>query len=379
MKIESYKYKNGNKYYKVQAYLGTDPLTNRRLRTTRRGFKTAKEARQAGNKLELAGKTAIKNTKTFNTVYEEWFLLYKTTVRESTYVKNHEVFELHVLPLLGKLKITNITPEICQSLINKWFESGLTRYKRFKNELSRVFKYAVQLKIIQDNPIDRIIIPRNTNIKKKTARDNYYTLEQLKEFFDCVREMYNPKMFIFFFLVANTGMRKGEALALKWTDINFKNKTLSVNKTLTQGINNRLYTNRPKTDSSDRQIPIGDHLIEELKKWKKIQLEELLIFGKNAINIDQLVFSNAENTFLQPSKPLTWIYSVVKKYNLKHINVHGLRHTFTGIAQQGGLSAKETGTILGHSSIVTTEDIYHTLSPDEVKNAGARFEKFASL
>lgn len=103
--IKSYALKNGEKRYQFQIYIGTDPLTGKQQRTTRRGFKTKKEAELelARIKLEVNKDTFRKiQAETFEDVFNLWINLYEKTVEQSTFAKTSTIFKNHILPLLGE-------------------------------------------------------------------------------------------------------------------------------------------------------------------------------------------------------------------------------------------------------------------------------------
>src|SRR5699024_3210158 len=122
--IKKYKLKNGETRYQFQLYLGTDSLTGKPKRTTRRGFKTKKEADLELSRLKLElerGELANKQLLTFKEVYELWLPQYEYSVEESTYIKTVGIFKNHILPALGEHYIDKKTIGICQKAVNTWF------------------------------------------------------------------------------------------------------------------------------------------------------------------------------------------------------------------------------------------------------------------
>ena len=102
-----------------------------------------------------------------------------------------------------------------------------------------------------------------------------------------------------FHLLAYTGLRIGEALALKWSDIDLDNGTLKVSKTLSKGKNNSLVVNPPKTNSGYRSIELTSQTIEVLREWKFQQRRDLFRLGLNPMNKDQIVFNNKNNDYFK--------------------------------------------------------------------------------
>ena len=308
--IKKYKKKDGTTSYMFKKYLGIDPVTKKRKETTRRGFSTLKEAKIALAKLEIDfeenGFSPEKRKRTYQEVFDEWYkLVYKNRVKESTYWNTLIPFEKHILPALGNLKIDNVSVTFCQKLANNWSREHPKRFKRYLNYAGMVFKYAETLDEIKKNPLDRIIIP--VVFDDERAKKNFYSREELLAFLAAYKKVDQPKRYTLFLLLAYTGLRKGEALSLTWRDIDFKRKTITINKTLASGKNGARLIQRPKTKASNGTISIDDTVINALKEWRAQQNNILKRFGHIA-SIDQLVFSQDEdNSLLHSRTPLTWL------------------------------------------------------------------------
>lgn len=367
--IKKYTKKNGETAYKFRTLLGYDEVTEKQVKPLKSGFKTKKEAQRSLAKLQLEfdnrSFSEYRNL-TFKDIYLKWFDQYKLTVKESTYSKTDEHFTLHILPELGRTKISKLTTVQIQLAVNKWFKQSLTRYKRFYNYINRVLTWAYKMQIIEHNPADRVILPVNTS-QIKTMSENYYDLPELKHFFDCLHEMDNDTAEVYFRVLAFTGMRKGESLALLWTDINFTTNQISINKTQSQGEHGRLLVNTPKTPTSIRTVDVDPKTMEILKKWKNIQRQRLLMLGFNSMNKNQLVFSNNKNEMYVPTYPRKWLVDTIKQFDLKEITVHGFRRTFATLAFEAGATIKEVQSQLGHKNYKTTMDIYTEVTSKQKK------------
>jgi len=380
-RIKEYTKKDGSSAWMFRLYLGKDPLTSKDMQTTRRGFNDAKQAKLALARLEveLADRGYTKNERiTFEDVYKEYFPQYKNTVKESTWVKTEQMYRNHVLPVFGNKILSKITPQQCQLAINKWYDAKFTKYKDFFRLISSVFQYAIRLGLVHDDPTKRVIIPKNKHIQDMTL--NYFTVDELRKFFGYLDSDKYPKRATFFRVLAFTGMRKGEALALTWKDIDFENNQISINKTIARGADARLIIQTPKTRASERVVNLDDKTIDVLKKWRSTQAKELLMLGFNVLkNKDQLVFSNTNNEFIQPVKPQNWLYKIIKKYNLKRITVHGFRHTYATLAFEAGASIKEVQEQLGHSDFQTTMNIYTAVTEKQKLETSEKFAKYVNF
>lgn len=375
--IQSYQ-KYGKKFYKFQIYIGTDPLTGKRLKTTRSGFATKKEAQLALSRLQLEierGDFRKKSVETFNDIYLLWVDQYRNTVEASTFVKTTGIFKNHILPSLGNYKIEKVNVQTCQKHINEWFNK-LQKYRTVKSYASKVFDYAVTLGIITDNPMKRVTMPKSLNIPDENETINYYTKEQLIHFLKCLEKENNYKAYALFRLLSFSGMRKGEALALQWEDVNFKDSEIRINKALARGEENQLYVKVTKTKGSIRTNKMDKVTMAILEGWKKQQTQDYLKLGINTLKPNQLVFSNEQNEFLQPTKTRKWIVHVQKKYHLEKITTHGLRHTHCSLLFEAGATIKEVQDRLGHTDVQTTMNIYAHVTEKAKEAAAEKFAKY---
>src|SRR5699024_10563783 len=156
--IKKYTLQNGETRYMFQIYLGTDPLTGKKRRTTRRGFKTKKDAELGRSRLILEKeREVLTKTKrmTYKEVYDLWLPLYKNSVEESTYVKTEGIFRNHILPSLGGYFIEKIDVNMCQEALYAWF-NRLQKFNMVKSYAARVFDFALKRGIIQTNPFNRV-------------------------------------------------------------------------------------------------------------------------------------------------------------------------------------------------------------------------------
>lgn len=379
--IKKYQKKNGTIAYMFKAYLGIDPVTGKKKYTTKRGFKSPKEARKAYNRLMVQveeNDVVTDSQRLFSELADEWFEQYKNTVRESTYVAQKLAYKKHIFPLFGNLKISRISIPYCQKQVNHWY----SYYKKYSNLIgltSSVFKYALSLRLIRSNPMDAVIRPkRKKRIDEERYSAPYYEKEELLEFLKIAKNYPDP-IYPIFRILAFTGLRKGELLALRWKDIDFEKRTLSVKQTLATCDKWEIKFQVPKTEKSLRTISIDSETLQVIKQWQLKQKEYFLKMGiKPAKNGEQLLFVSEEN------KPLYLDYVnhnlkiIIKENNLKRITPHGFRHTHCSLLFESGASLKEVQVRLGHTDIKTTMDIYTHVTKRQTEETANRFADFMS-
>lgn len=379
--ITSYTTKDGSKYYRFYMYGGTDPLTGKRIKITRSKFKTKKEAQLAIARLQLEIENGNFNKQvmdTYQEVYDLWIEQYKNTVKESTLVKTKGVFKNHILPALGAYRIEKLNVQLCQKHTNIWFKN-LKNFRMVKAYASMVLDYALALGIVTSNPMKLVTMPKTIATPGEEEILRYYTKDELIRFLNCLEGETNVKAYTLFRLLAFSGMRKGEALALTWNDIDFTKNELRINKALSRGEGNRLIVQTPKTKKSMRTIILDDKTMQVLKDWKKKQLEECLILGHNAMQPQQLIFNSQSNGLMQPTKTRKWLLYIQEKYNLPKIRTHDLRHTHCSLLFEAGATLKEVQDRLGHSDIKTTMDIYTHVTEKAKSEAAKKFSNYMDI
>ena len=383
--IKKYTKKDGSTAYMFQAYLGTDPNTGNRIRVTRQGFNTKKEASLAISRLKVdadEGSFIKSSNDTFQAVYDLWLEQYRNTVKESTLQKTMELFNNHILPAFGNMKMEKITVTFCQKKINEWFKFH-SKYNVMKNYTSAVLKFAIRMDLIKNNPMDKITVPRKMAAVGQDDNLKYFNKEELQQFFSCCREdatQSNNLLWITLFrLLAFSGMRKGEALALTWKDLDFQNETVSVNKTVARGLGNRLLIQTPKTATSKRTIVLDGITLSMLSTWRKRQAMDFLKLGLNTMNEEQLIFPNTKNELMIPTKPDQKLDRMIKKNGMTRITVHGFRHTHCSLLFEAGASIKEVQDRLGHADIQTTMNIYAHVTEKAKEKTAEKFAKYVNF
>ena len=174
-------------------------------------------------------------------------------------------------------------------------------------------------------------------------------------------------------------MRKGEALALTWEDIDFNNKMLTINKTIARNTKNEIVINHPKTEASIREISLDDTTIDILKKWRQDQRKYLLSFGHNSLRPNQIIFASKNNNYLDPLRPNNIQKRLCKENELKDITIHGFRHTHCSLLFEAGLSIQDVKTRLGHSDIQTTMNIYAHVTKKQKDISAEKFARYLNF
>lgn len=373
--------KTGKTMYKLAMYAGKDE--NGKSILIRKKRLTEKQALELyyKYKMQIASgeyKPVEHKRMHFKELFDMWVKVYADTVEESTLATTTNIFNNHILPVLGNIYVDKLTVAKCQKVAQEWRHEAPRTFKRYIRYVNNVLDYGMNLELLASNPMRKIVRPKvKRQVKKKF--DDFYNKEELETFLRDCKACKSTKIFTFFRVLAYSGMRKEEMLALTWNDIDFHKNTISINKALKMGLKNRLYVDTTKTADSVRVLNMDSQTMNYLREWKQVQLKELFQIGINALNNQaQLVFSNSNNSYIHPSKPREWNMSVCKKYNLRFIKIHGFRHTHASLLFRAGVTPKEVQKRLGHKKIETTLDIYTHVYEDESTEAIDKLANFMS-
>jgi len=392
MNIKEYTKKDGTKVYRTNVYLGVDSLTGKQVRTsvTAKSRKMCEtKAHQAINDFISNGSTIAREKVVFDNFEDlalSWFESYKLTVKANSIRVANNYLKSYLLPELGSYRVDRITPMLLQTIVNKWAENANTAeivngrrekgkckdYKLLLNLIKRIMTYGMQLGALVDNPANQVISPKlktRTNTKIK-----YLDNEELKQFLNYLDELDSTtdnqmRATLYRFLLA-TGLRIGEALALNWSDIDFIDKSVSVNKTIVQTVDKKeRIQDSPKTVESDRIVTLDSSTISLLKEWKKCQNSNVITLN------DSLIFSCNEHTYTYASEVLR-LKTHFKRAGVPNIGFHGFRHTHASLLMNNDVNPKEIQKRLGHTKIATTLDTYSHLAKSKEKETA---EKFSSI
>lgn len=357
-RIKQYKDAKNRTRYMFQLYCGVNDKTGKKQVTRRRGFDTREKALLALQKLEYEvsqnGLAQKQKRKKFVEVYHEWFEHYKNTVKASTRAITIQRFNKHILPAFN-VYIDSIDIPMCQRVLNEWSKVVPRSFKIYRGYVSTILKFAIHHGYIDTNPMHYTLIPKHEVLRNEEKETIFYNKDELLSFLSLCE--YNAFLYTFFYFLAFTGVRKSEALALNWSDIDLNNGTVTINKTLAIKENSILYVSTTKTKSSQRTIELDETTILVLRKWK-------LQSGKNSV----VFWNNATNDYCHPTSTSDWIKKIIKGTNLPKITTHGFRHTHASLLIEAGANLKEIQERLGHKNINVTANIYTHVTRNKKRN-----------
>lgn len=378
-KINKYQDKNGNTLYKFRFYAGIDELTGKKRYVKRQGFNDLKTAKTELAKVEYlvnSGQYYKDITKgKFEDVLNEWLVLHETRVKPSTFYNIKLRVKNYVLPYFRGMYIDKITLRHCQDFTNTVYQSAPKAYKHIISIARNTLDYALRLGMIDNNPMAYVIKPKAVQAVKN-EHENYYNRDELNKFLTTAKKD-NLKYYALFRLLAYSGMRIGEVLALTWDDVDLENNTVTINKTQAR-TRNGLTVQTPKTQASNRVISLDTMTISILKSWKHEQKKELFILGFNALASDQLVFSNSKNKMINNTVIASKLKKIAQQAGIYCITLHGFRHTHASLLFNAGVDIKQVQARLGHSKVQTTLDIYTHVVKNKADKVADKFAEYVN-
>src|SRR5579875_3127 len=295
----------------------------------------------------------------------------KPTVGLRTYVHERGWLYNHVIPVLGKVRMQQVTPEKLEmpyDLLQQEKNLKASSIRAIHATLHKVFDHAVRRNIIARNPCDLAITPRAEKFAIQPLNE-----EQAKRLVEAVRGDLLLEGLIT--MTITLGLRRGEVLGLKWEDIDFVNKCLSIRRSAGRVGKHGLIEKEPKTKSGVRKITLPDFLIDALKRHQQRQQEQKAKKGA-AWKDSGYVFCNTVGNFYHESNLNGRYKRMLQRAGLPDIRFHDLRHSAATILISMGVNPKVVQELLGHSSITTTLNIYAHVLPSMQQEAMQKLQEF---
>lgn len=304
----------------------------------------------------------------------EWMQLwlddYVAVDRKPSTAENYEsVMKNHVLPELGRIRVDRLAPSDVQRLIGKLRKKGYSaRYIRGIHHVLRCsLNVAVARKMIAVNPAAGAVVPKLQHVDMDTISATDVTKLQEADLFE------SEPLFACVLLMLFTGLRRGEALALRWSDIDLEHNTLVVQRELVKVQGGTVFQST-KTRTSNRLIPFGAWMKSVLKKHHESQSD--FIKKTKGYKHNDLVFARESGNPYYPDSLRKILHRILKKAGLHAVRVHDLRHTCATILMLSGVHPKVVQEILGHSNISVTLGTYSHTMPSMKKDAVEIFDNF---
>jgi integrase len=306
----------------------------------------------------------------------------KVSTRPSTYVSYKHICEIHLIPEIGHIKLSKLSPQIVQQMIKNLMIKN--RYVNKKKEaVKQTGKEPIEKGTTQDaKPLSNRtvqycltvlrmalkkaetygLVSRNVALLVNPPKAEQYEVkpmdaDEAHKFLNIIK---GDRLEALFRVGLALGLRRGEALALKWSGVDLENATLRVSGSL-QRLSGELTIQPPKTKKSARTMKIPKTLLAILREHRTRQLEERL--KAECWQDNDLVFCTSIGTPIEPRNVRRKLDSLMKDSGMRYFRLHDIRHFFASLLLAQGVELKMVSELLGHSSIRITGDIYAHVMP----------------
>lgn len=290
--------------------------------------------------------------------FEYWIDLKKKTVRPNTVRNYSERYERNIKNVIGNKLLTEVKPIHCQKIFSDMADEGYktTTIYQTRIALYNMLEFAKENEVIITNPCKKSV---KSDIGKPSDKKEALTIDDQRRFLAAAKGQSYEYQYRF---ALQTGLRTGELVGLKWEDINFERKTLTIERSMEFRYKvGEWRVGPPKSKSGYRTIPLTDEAICILKAQKE-KNRKLKVIDKEW----------ADTVFLcrkgQPVKNSTYdtaLFIICDKAGIKRFSMHVLRHTFATRCIEGGMTPKTLQKILGHSNIGITMNLYVHITEEE--------------
>ena len=370
--------------YQVAIYMGLDSNGEQQYhRETVRGTKHDAQVRLAEllNSLHR-GETVKASKMTLGEYLDQWLSAYaKANVSPKTFERYEEIVRLTIKPHMGTIVLDRLQPIQLQQFYSTLQESG--RKKKSKSGktglsartvlhvhrlLHQALKRAVKWQLLIRNPCEAVEPPRPESHEMRTLNEaeSAWLLEAALE----------TRLYPGILLGVATGLRRGEVLGTRWSDIDFTSKKLVVNQAI-EKTNAGIRFKQPKTKRSRRPVALPEFAVSALRTFRAQQDDERKLYGADYATHD-LVCARPDGSPMDPDNYSSDVIKFMKKIGLAGVSFHKLRHGYATHLFAQNVHPKIVQELLGHSTIAITMDLYSHLIPGMQEDAVAKLDSVMS-
>lgn len=356
--------------------VGVPGPDGRRQQVRRRGFPTKKAAAEALAIVvaERSRGTYVRPTKQTVAEYLEEWMASKYDVKPSTLDSYRQLIRAYVAPTIGAVPLSRLDAATLNSLYGELLRTGRRgrsgeqgsplspkTVRNVHGLLHRALKDAVILRKIQTNPADFAQQPR-----KRSTERTVWGQPDLLRFIEVAR---SDRCGALWHLLATTGMRRGELMGLRWSDVDLDTGCVHVRQTMTM-IESTPTLGTPKSEAGTRSIWLDAETLASLRSWRRQQNEDRLLMGSGWQGSHDLIATEADGTPIHPQVLSRRFKAMLKAHGLPQIRLHDVRHSYATAALAAGVPVKVLSERLGHAEIGVTLRVYaHVLKGDDQQAA----------
>ena len=353
---------NRGNTFRIRVFVGTDTNGKKLMKSTtftppdgvtpKKAEKLAQEYAFEFEK-HCKGYSQLNENMRFSELADWYFTNYAPhELKESTVYTYKGQYKNHIEPVLGNMKVKDITtPKLTQ--IMQSYDLNPATVRKLYVIVQSIFHRGAEQGFIRESPCHNVILPK----RKKSTKNKALDEDKLKRFISFLdSKPWNEDFKRIIKVLLYTGMRSGECLALAWEDIDFENHTISINHTLTD-IGGKHELTTPKTESSIRIIGMGQELNKILLEQKAYIKNLELVLGDNFAH-PEMVFVSALGNYRDRNSVYHSLKRFTKGTEFEDMTLHQLRHCNATMLLNSGFDLKVVSEHLGHCDISVTADIY---------------------
>lgn len=296
-----------------------------------------------------------------------WLGIVRINLRPRSVERYRQVIEHHITPEIGHIRLDGLRSDHIQDLYASRLEGGVgvPTVRGVHSVLHRALAQAVRWRLITRNVASGVEKPKQPRPEMRIL--DFHQVQQFLAAAD------DHRLYALFHLAVTTGLRRGELLGLKWTDLDSETGRLQIQRQLQRVQYQGLVLSEPKSATGRRSISLARVDLAKLQAHRTRQLEERLFAG-GKWQEHGLIFTSIFGTPCDPNNVSRSFRKLLKAANLPRIRFHDLRHTAATIMLQQGIHPKIVQERLGHSNINLTLDTYSHVLPDMQKEAAAKID-----
>ncbi len=339
----------------------------------------------------INGKVSTSDSTTLNALFND-FMAHNgnisTELKVSTARRYESIYNNQIKEFFGNRQISKITKVQIRNWVKELSENGKNLRtgeplspKTIKNALSllsTLYKYAIEdLDLLEKNPCEHVKVPKST--KKYKIQKDFYKEHEIA---DLISLLFKEKdtntgkcHATAILLILFTGLRIGEAMGLRWEDIDFNESTINIERIRLMVPNDGVIEDTPKTEGSVRIITVPDFVMEMLKDLQIYQRNNKIVLGEEYTD-SGYVFTVAEGTPHHPHNTYHWFKRFLKRYGLRDTTLHDLRHTHAAILSSIGVQIIDVSKRLGHTNTRITQEVYEYYFRNTDKDISDKLEQF---
>lgn len=290
--------------------------------------------------------------------FDYWIGIKKQTVRPNTVRNYSERYERNIKGVIGNKLLTDVKPIHCQKIFSDMADEGYktTTIYQTRIALYNMFEFARENDVLIANPCKKSL---KSDMGKPSDKKEALTIDVQKKFLEAMVGYSYENQYRF---VLQTGLRIGELIGLKWSDIDFENRTMKIERTMEYRYKvGEWRVGPPKSKSGYRTIPLTDEAIRILENQRSKNKSLKLV----PMEWKDIVFLCRKGTPVKNSTYDTGLFKYCDRVGIPRFSMHVLRHTFATRCIEGGMKPKTLQKILGHSNIGITMNLYVHITEDE--------------